>query len=258
MTEDPFGPGDRAHGASPPVGPEGLPGRYPPGPPGPPGPLIARGRAADVYAHSDGLVLRRYRKPAFLLYEAAVMQWVGSHGYPVPRVVEICGRDLVMERLDGPTMLSDFGRRPWRLFQHAATIANLMKRLHEIPPPDWLLPKQGGGDAIVHLDLHPDNVMLTSKGPVVIDWTNAGRGDPAAEVADLWLVTATAQIPGGTAERFLLGLGRRLFVRQLLSHFDKGAVSAKLRIACEFRSRDRNMSEAEVGRMRQLVERFGT
>ena len=29
--------------------------------------------------------------------------------------------------------------------------------------------------------------MLTSRGPVVIDWTNAGLGDPDIEVADLWL-----------------------------------------------------------------------
>jgi hypothetical protein len=27
-----------------------------------PGPLIATGRAADVFAYGDGLVLRRYRK----------------------------------------------------------------------------------------------------------------------------------------------------------------------------------------------------
>jgi aminoglycoside phosphotransferase (APT) family kinase protein len=185
------------------------------------------------------------------------MQWVEAHGYPVPRVVELCGGDLVMERLDGPTMLSDFGRRPWMIFRHAATIADLLKRLHEVPSPDWLLPKHESGDAIVHLDLHPDNVMLTSRGPVVIDWTNAGRGDPHAEVADLWLVTACAQPPGGIFDRILVALGRRLFVRALLSHFDRDAVRAKLRVAHEHRSRDRNMSEAELERMRTLVDRFG-
>jgi len=31
---------------------------------------------------------------------------------------------------------------------------------------------------IVHLDLHPENVMLTVSGPVVIDWRNATDGDP--------------------------------------------------------------------------------
>jgi aminoglycoside phosphotransferase (APT) family kinase protein len=220
------------------------------------GPLIARGRAADVFAHGDGLVLRRYRTPTFLLYEAAVMKWVGQHGYPVPEVVEICGPDLVMERLDGPTMLSDFSSHPWRIFRHTATQADLLKRLHDIPAPDWLAPKQGGGDVIVHLDLHPDNVMLTSRGPVVIDWTNAGRGDPNAEVADLWLIGACADVPGGRFDRFIAAIGRKLYVRGLLSHFDRDAVRARLRVAYEFRSRDRNMSEVELERMRRLVDRF--
>ncbi len=220
------------------------------------GPLIARGRAADVFAHGDGLVLRRYRSPAFLLYEAAVMQWVGEQGYPVPHVVSIHGTDLVMERLDGPTMLKDFSNHPWRIFGHTVAQARLLKQLHEIPPPDWLTPKQGGGDVIVHLDLHPDNIMLTSRGPVVIDWSNAGRGDPNAEVADLWLIGACADVPGGRFDRFIASIGRRLYVQRLLSQFDRDAVRARLRVAYEFRSRDRNMSEIELERMRRLVERF--
>ena len=223
-----------------------------------PGPLVASGRAADVYAYGDGLVLRRYRTPVFLVYEAAVMQWVAAHGYPVPNVVAVHGPDLVMERLDGPTMLSDFSRHPWRLFRYARTIATLLKELHAIPPADWMVPKHTGGDATVHLDLHPDNVMLTSRGPVVIDWSNAGRGDPAAEIADLWLVLACAQIPGGQIERTLIGFGRRTFLRALLSHFDVAPIRAKLKVAYDFRSRDRNMSEEELGRMRKLVERFGS
>jgi RIO-like serine/threonine protein kinase len=28
---------------------------------------------------------------------------------------------------------------------------------------------------MVHLDLHPLNAVITDCGPVVIDWTNAGR-----------------------------------------------------------------------------------
>nr|WP_328884483.1 phosphotransferase [Streptomyces sp. NBC_00299] len=34
---------------------------------------------------------------------------------------------------------------------------------------------------VVHLDLHPENVMLTPDGPYVIDWANAEEGDPGLD-----------------------------------------------------------------------------
>lgn len=36
---------------------------------------------------------------------------------------------------------------------------------------------------MLHLDLHPGNVILTVAGPVVIDWTDVLRGDPALDLA---------------------------------------------------------------------------
>lgn len=67
------------------------------GPP-PPGPLIAHGRAADVFDLGDGRVLRRYRSvPVDRLVEreAAVMTHLAAHGYPVPRVHDAAGADLI-------------------------------------------------------------------------------------------------------------------------------------------------------------------
>ncbi len=223
-----------------------------------PGPLLAQGRAADVFEYGDGLVLRRYRTDHDCVYEAAVMQHVRAHGYPAPEVIAVAGRDLVMERVDGPTMLRDIGKRPWRLYRYASTLARLQQGLHDIPPPDWLHPKHEGGTAIVHLDLHPDNVMLSPSGPVVIDWSNAGLGDPDVEVADLWLVMSSAAVPGSRLDRAIAGAGRGLFVSAILRHFDRAAIGAKLAKAYEGRSRDRNMSEVELRKMIELIERFGT
>jgi aminoglycoside phosphotransferase (APT) family kinase protein len=221
-----------------------------------PGEVIARGRAADVFAYRDGLVLRRYRSDHDCVYEAAVMQHVRAHGYPAPEVVEVAGRDLVMERLDGPTMLASFSKNPTKLFAYAKTLADLLHSLHDISPAEWMQSKHPEPRAVVHLDLHPDNVMLTSRGPVVIDWSNAGLGDPDVEVADLWLVMSCAKPPANLVDRLLIGAGRRIFVNALIGHFDRSALRAKLPRALEGRSRDRNMSEAELGRMRRLVERY--
>jgi aminoglycoside phosphotransferase (APT) family kinase protein len=45
------------------------------------------------------------------------------------------------------------------------------------------------GDTLCHLDFHPDQVMLTSKGPVVIDWMTAVKGDPLADLARTLVIT---------------------------------------------------------------------
>lgn len=221
------------------------------------GPLIAKGRAADVYDFGEGKVLRRYRTDHDCAYEAAVMRHVHEHGYPVPEVFEADGRDIVMQRLEGPTMLSDFSKHPWLLYRHGRTIADLMKQLHAIPAPEWLNQKHGGeGRTIVHLDLHPDNVMLTPQGPVVIDWTNAGRGVPEAEVADLWLLMSSANPDVRALERVLIKIGRGVFVRSFIKHFDKDAIRSRLELAADYRLRDRNMTEVERMRIRNFVQKW--
>ena len=42
------------------------------------------------------------------------------------------------------------------------------------------------GDALVHLDVRSDNVCLTSRGAVLVDWHSAAAGNPAADLA-FWL-----------------------------------------------------------------------
>src|SRR5260370_24192024 len=59
----------------------------------------------------------------------------------------------------------------------------------------------------LHRDLHPINVLLSPKGPVVIDWTNAARGSGASDVALTWLLMTAGEIPGGGAQA---ALGRAL------------------------------------------------
>jgi aminoglycoside phosphotransferase (APT) family kinase protein len=68
------------------------------------------------------------------------------------------------------------------------------------------------GDCACHLDFHPGNIMLTRRGPVVIDWPNARRGDPAADVARTLLILELGELPEGApaALRVLRRIGRRM------------------------------------------------
>ncbi|MFI0517473.1 phosphotransferase [Streptomyces sp. WSLK1-5] len=53
----------------------------------------------------------------------------------------------------------------------------LLHRLHSVPARVSADP----ANRILHLDLHPDNVMLTSGTPVVIDWRNTEEGPPGLD-----------------------------------------------------------------------------
>jgi Ser/Thr protein kinase RdoA (MazF antagonist) len=220
----------------------------------PPGPLVGAGRAADVYDIGGGRVLRRYRVPFDVQAEAAVMRHLDDAGFPVPRVYDADGPDLVMEHLDGRDMLAELGRQPWLVRRHARTLAGLHNRLHEIAAPAGLAAALGPGDRVLHLDLHPANVMLTSRGPVVIDWSNVRAGAAGADVAMAYLIIATSDtelIPAPL--RPVAGRLRGALLRQFLAVVRDDPKPHLARVARE-RATDRNVRPAEAGRLLRIAE----
>lgn len=163
--------------------------------PGAPARELARGRTSVVYDLGDGTVLRRCIDPsADVSAEATVMTHAHRHGVPVPRVVHASGPDLVMELVEGPTMLEDLLAHPDRAAAHGRLLAQLHRGLDSVPP---VPPVRPGADErrLLHLDLHPGNVLLSDTGPVVVDWTNAASGPRPLDVATTWIVLACM---GGT------------------------------------------------------------
>jgi aminoglycoside phosphotransferase (APT) family kinase protein len=202
-----------------------------------PGPLLAAGRSADVYLLGTGKVVRRYREPYAADFdarrEAEVMTYARERGFPVPRVYDADRTDIVMDRVTGPSMLAYISRRPWTLRSQARTLAGLHSRLHAIAAPGWLPEPFGGGGTLLHLDLHPDNVLVTSQGVVVIDWQNAARGPAGADLAKTWIILATASVPGGKAKAAMLRAARRLFLRSFLGSVDAEAARSLLPLVAE-------------------------
>ncbi|MFF0774030.1 phosphotransferase family protein [Nonomuraea wenchangensis] len=207
--------------------------------------LIGVGRSADVYALDDDLVLRRYRDGHDAREEAAVMAYVAAHGYPVPEVSPGPGggspADLVMRRLPGPTLLQAVSGGTYDPVEAGRLTARLLRRLHTIPArrsPDPL-------DRVLHLDLHPDNVMLTPAGPVVIDWRNSREGRPELDAALSAVILAQVAVDedsplAGLARAVLSGL-----LRELGDVMDRGGraldEAARLRVA------DPGLTAEEVG-----------
>src|SRR5262249_27840377 len=110
---------------------------------------------------------------------------------------------LVMERLDGPTQADAVLRGGLDAEAAGRELGLLLRKLHAVPP------RPGGH--VLHLDLHPENVLRTARGPVVIDWATAEEGDPALDWAMSALILAEVAVgPGRDGEeaaavRSLLG-----------------------------------------------------
>jgi aminoglycoside phosphotransferase (APT) family kinase protein len=209
--------------------------------------LIAAGRASEVFDLGDGRVLRRFKSGGNPEREALVMRHARRQGYPVPQVLEVIGDALVLERVEGRTMWEVAAERPSEVEKDAAVLARLHEELHEIDAPEGL-PAVGQGDRLLHLDLHPANVILSPSGPVVIDWTNARRGEPSFDVAVTWVIGATST-----------GLGRlgSSFISHFVAHFDRDELRRALPAAAEYRLADANVTDEEREAIRGLAREHG-
>ncbi len=229
--------------------------------PADPGRLIGRGRAADVFEAGPGRVLRRYRTTYDSVPEAELLRHLHRHGFPVPEIHDADGTDMVMERIEGPVQLDDLKRRPWRVGAHGRMLAALHRRLAEIPAPDPRpVPVLDSGrppEGVIHLDLHPGNVILAESGPVVIDWSNALVGDRTFDLATTWVLLATGVPDGGPLERAAATVLRRRLLHAFLGDIDVYGARDRLRAACERRLADPNLRPAEVEAVRALIASVG-
>lgn len=194
------------------------------------GEQISRGRTAEIYSWKDGQVLKLYLdKYPFgaAEHEARITEAAYKAGLPVPavkEVVEVMGRaGIVFERVEGPIMSKAVASKPWRLSHYASMMAELHARMHSYQIPGLpsqreylkmiirdrislpvhmkktlleLLEQLSDGNALCHLDFHPNNIIVSTQGPVIIDWVTAGSGNPLADVARTSLILRVGAAPG--------------------------------------------------------------
>jgi hypothetical protein len=131
-----------------------------------------------------------------------------------------------------------------------------MHRLvHAVDGPTWLPQLPDRGDRLVHLDIHPLNVIYGVDGPVLIDWTNSSRGCWQTDVAHTWLIIASADV---SEEGFLARVGgpvKKLVAKWVVDEFDRDAIVPYLRPVADERAQDRNMHPSEIAAMYRIVER---
>jgi len=203
---------------------------------------LARGRTADVYEWDENHVLKLFHnwfELENIEYEMKIARAVHASGVKSPVVgdlIQVEGRNgLIYERVDGESMLEIFQRKPWKVTSYSRTLARLHAEIHErvfdvdvphqhtnlhnkINHVDALssslknslldslnsLPK---GDRVCHGDFHPANVLISGNDATIIDWIDASRGNPLAEVARTTIILLgsanTSQVPNPFIKMFV-------------------------------------------------------
>ncbi len=213
---------------------------------------IATGRAADVYDLGDGTVLRRYRAGADTETEARAMTWLNDQGLPVPRVHRASGTDIVMDRAGGVTMLADLVRRPWRSARHARLLARLQRSVNSLAAPDWFPRRTGvpSGDSVLHLDLHPMNMLVDGDAATIIDWTNLSAGERSFDAAVSYVMMSAFETTGWRART-----AQRVLVETFARAHGWGTIDATLGAAARYRLADPNVTAGERERLRRWIDR---
>jgi hypothetical protein len=211
---------------------------------------IAQGRTAEIYLWDDQHVLKLYRDwcpPDWVEYEARIARAIYEAGIPSPaagEIVEVNGRrGLICERIEGISMLQDMNTRPWLLWKHARSLAELQvqinqKSIHGLPSYKDRLRYDISNSAHLGADIrnkalaaleilpdgenvchHPGNVILTKARPIVIDWMTACSGSPWTDVARTSLLLSIGPKGAGKLVSPLLRMIIKLYHWMYLSRY---------------------------------------
>ena len=191
------------------------------------GPLIGTGRTAEIFAWGDDGILKLFMDwcpHSWIEKEERLSRIVYETGLPVPAVegiIEVNGRSgIIFERITGRSMpdliMNEMTSNPEGVLPYAEILAELHASIHSFEIPDLpslrdmiergirnaralsedsrlrtiqVLDKMKDGTTLCHYDFHPFNVIMSPRGPIVIDWMTASQGNPHADIARTLLIS---------------------------------------------------------------------
>jgi aminoglycoside phosphotransferase (APT) family kinase protein len=205
------------------------------------GDIVARGTRSSIHAYGRGAVVKvphAATPEGWIEFEARYAEAARAVGAPVPRLlgIELISERTasVWERVEGTSMWQRVVDQPSLSAELGRLLADVQLSLFELVPPVTLprqrdrvvskirwsaakidpslaraldvLPESVRLPRLCHGDLHPSNVILGDHEPMIVDWFDASRGDPVADVAR---TCVTLLGDGGQGPRHLPGSDRR-------------------------------------------------
>jgi aminoglycoside phosphotransferase (APT) family kinase protein len=207
-------------------------------------PRLDEGRTAEIFDWDEGRVLKLYRAEfprEWADWEAKITRAIGEAGVPAPQIFDVLDmegrRGIIMERVHGPSMIANLLANLLNVVKHARLLAELHAQMHERTISD--LPSQHEslrqriqeakvsseiqaaalqrldrlpeGAALCHGDFHPGNVVLTARGPRILDWPTAMCGNPLGDVARTSLILRLLEPSPEMSITWALRLVRNIF-----------------------------------------------
>lgn len=215
---------------------------------------IAHGRTADVHHWDERYILKLFHnwfELPNIEYEYKIARAVYASGVKAPAVkelIQVQGRNgLIYERVAGEPMFDVLQRKPWMAFKYARILANLHVQMHECIFDAPNIPEQRKrlqnkinhadalstslkttllnalqslpeGNRVCHGDFHPANVLVLGNDANVIDWMDASRGNPLADVARTSII-ALGEAESGELTNPLMKGFIKLFHSIYLRHY---------------------------------------
>lgn len=221
------------------------------------GSFVGKGKTAEVYKWEKDKVLKLFLKKYDLervLYEAEIGRAVHRAAAPAPAVYDIIVVDgrygIQFQRIFGNSMSSHIQKEPWKIYYFAKQLARLHYNIHKCTSDE--LPAQNerlslviekssrrlgekkksileyldclpGGTSVCHGDLHFNNVIVSDKGLVAVDWNSAYIGNPLGDVARTYLMMNSPLVQPGIPKIImrLSRLSKRLASRIYLAEYMK-------------------------------------
>ncbi|KEZ52473.1 aminoglycoside phosphotransferase family protein [Metabacillus indicus] len=177
---------------------------------------MGTGNTAKVIVRDGGTVAKVFHRHIgrdFIEYEYAIYKEIAKIPLHVPRLYsfEKENHALIFERVDGTSLMAEMKRSPFLLPIHMRRLAEWHGEIHQCQDlklpvlTDRLASRISQSDdlnesekekilshldglpdherVLCHGDFHPDNVLISKKGHVIIDWADAAVGNRLADIA---------------------------------------------------------------------------
>lgn len=220
------------------------------------GKLIGQGRTSEVFEWGQDRILKLFRTglPKIAIkneYEVSINIYEQLNLTPkVYELIEIDNRSgIIYERINGITMMKVIASKPWKVKKEAQRLAALHKSIqkkvdfklsnYKISLKDNISNTELLQDAVktrlyeyidelkddnilCHGDFHPDNVIITKSGEIIIDWMTATQGNPLADIARTSIMFKFGVVPNKTfIETQIIKFGRNKFYLEYIKHYIK-------------------------------------